>query len=160
MRFNQLQRRDLLVLVGGIAAMAYPLVAHAQQPSSVPRLGFLTDETQIVGSAALKVLATALSERGYTEGRNIVFESRYADYNNDLLPDLAAELVRMQVNVIFSVGTPATRAAKNATDTLPIVFSRVADPVALGLVSSLVRPGGNLTGVSVMSSDLAAKRLE
>src|SRR5262249_3830229 len=109
---------------------------------------------------ALKILATALKERGYTEGRNIVFESRYANGNYDLLPGLAAELVRMQVNVIFSVGTPATRAAKNATDSIPIVFSRIADPVALGLAKSLAQPGANLTGVSVLTRDLAAKRLQ
>ena len=90
----------------------------------------------------------------------LYFESRYANGHDDLLPGLAAELVRKQVNVIFSVGTPATRAAKNATDSIPIVFSRIADPIALGLVKSLARPEANLTGVSVLTRELAAKRLQ
>src|SRR5262245_30763389 len=118
-----MKRRSFITLLGGAAA--WPLAARAQQPSSVPKIGFLTDESPSVGLAALNILATALKERGYTEGRNIVFESRYANGNYDLPPGLAAELVRMQVNVIFSVGTPATRAAKNATDSIPIVFSRI-----------------------------------
>jgi putative tryptophan/tyrosine transport system substrate-binding protein len=154
-----MRRRDFVKGITGSVAV-WPLTARAQQSSSVPKIGFLTDESQSLGSTALKVLATALSERGYTEGRNIVIESRYANENYDLLPGLAAELVRMHVNVIFSVGTPATRAAKNATDALPIVFSRIADPIALGLVSSLARPGGNLTGVCLLTSDLSTKWLE
>ena len=97
---------------------------------------------------------------GYVEGRNIIFDARYADGKNDLLAGLAIELVRSRANVIVTVGTPATRAARSATDTIPIVFSRIADPLALGLVTSLARPGGNLTGVSIITQDLAAKRLE
>jgi len=154
-----MRRRDFIKVVA-CSAITWPLAARAQQPSSVPKIGFLTDESLSLGSVALKILANALSERGYTEGRNIVFEVRCANGHDDLLPGLAAELVRMQVNLIFAVGTPATRAAKNATDSLPIVFSRIADPVALGLVQSLAQPGANLTGVSVLTRDLAAKRLQ
>jgi putative tryptophan/tyrosine transport system substrate-binding protein len=153
------RRRQFITLISAAAAV-WPYAARSQQPLSVPKIGFLTDESPSVRSDTLKILANALSEHGYTEGHNIVFESRYANNNDDLLRGLAAELVRMQVNVIFSAGTAATRAAKNATDSIPIVFSRVADPVALGLVESLAKPSANLTGVSVISRDLAAKRLE
>ena len=106
------------------------------------------------------LIAKTLHGLGYAEGRNIAFESRYADGKNDTLAGLGAELVRSRVNVMVAVGTPATRAAKAATGTIPIVFSRIADPIALGLVTSLARPGGNLTGVSVITQDLATKRLE
>jgi putative ABC transport system substrate-binding protein len=101
-----------------------------------------------------------LRDLGYVEGQNIVIEYRSSDERQDQLPGLAAELVRLKVDVIVTIGTPAARAAKNATKTIPIVFARIADPVALGLVSSLGRPGGNTTGVSVATTQLAAKRLE
>ena len=145
-----MRRREFITLIGGVAA-TWPLTARSQEPSSVPKIGFLTDESLRLGSVALQVLSNALSERGYADGHNVIFESRYANGHDDLLPGLAAELVRKQVNVIFSVGTPATRAAKNATDSIPIVFSRIADPIALGLVKSLARPEANLTGVSVLT---------
>ena len=154
-----MRRREFITLIGGVAA-TWPVSAHSQEPSSVPKIGFLTDESLSLGSVALQVLSNALSERGYADGHNVIFESRYAIGHDDLLPGLAAELVRKQVNVIFSVGTPATRAAKNATDSIPIVFSRIADPIALGLVKSLARPEANLTGVSVLTRELAAKRLQ
>ena len=153
-----MRRREFITGIAGAAA-AWPLAARAQQPSSVPKIGFLTDESLSLGSVALQILSNALSERGYAAGHNVSFENRYAN-EHDLLPGLAAELVRKQVNVIFSVGTPATRAAKNATDSIPIVFSRIADPIALGLVKSLARPEANLTGVSVLTRELAAKRLQ
>jgi len=153
-----MRRREFITLIGGVAA-TWPVTAHSQEPSSVPKIGFLTDESLSLGSVALQILSNALSERGYAAGHNVSFENRYAN-EHDLLPGLAAELVRKQVNVIFSVGTPATRAAKNATDSIPIVFSRIADPIALGLVKSLARPEANLTGVSVLTRELAAKRLQ
>jgi putative tryptophan/tyrosine transport system substrate-binding protein len=155
-----MERREFITLLGTAGAL-WPLAARSQEPSSIQKIGFLTDESLNSGSDdALNVLANALSKQGYTEGRNIAFESRYANNHDDILPGLAAELVRERVNVIFSVGTAATRAAKNATDLIPIVFSRIADPVAMGLVESLAQPGANLTGVSVITRDLAGKRLQ
>jgi putative ABC transport system substrate-binding protein len=153
-----IERRQFIFALGG-AAVAWPLAARAQQPPAVQRIGYLSDESRSLGLASFELIAKPLRELGYVEGRNIVFESRYADGKNDLLPDLAAELVRIRVDLIVAVGTSATRAAKNATETIPIVFSRIADPVALGLVTSLARPAGNLTGVSLIAVDLDAKRL-
>ena len=154
-----MRRRDFITLLGGAAA-AWPLAARAQQHTAAQRVGFLSDESRSLGSTAVELIAKTLHGLGYVEGRNIVFEARYADGKNDLLAGLAAELVRSRAHVIVTVGTPATRAARSATDTIPIIFSRIADPLALGLVTSLARPGGNLTGVSVITQDLAAKRLE
>ncbi len=143
-----------------LSLLAAPLAACAQQPTKVPRVGYLSDESGSLGFASFEPLAKGLRELGYLEGRTIVFEHRYADGKTEVLSGLAAELVRLKVDVIVAVGTPATRAAKNATETIPIVFTRIADPVALGLVASLARPSGNLTGVSVLTRDLAAKWLE
>ncbi len=154
-----MQRRDFITLLGGAVA-GWPLAARAQQPTTVQRVGYLSDESRSLGLASFEIIANTLRELGYVEGRNIVFESRYADGKNDLLPGLAAELVRQRVAVIVAVGTPATLAAKNATEAIPIIFSRIADPVALGLVTSLARPTGNLTGVSVITIDLEAKRIQ
>ena len=137
-----------------------PLAADAQPPTKLPRVGYLSDESRSSGFASFEPIAQGLRELGYLEGRNIVFEHRYAEGKTEVLSGLAAELVRLKVDVIVAVGTPATRAAKNATETIPIVFTRIADPVALGLVASLARPSGNLTGVSVLTRDLAAKWLE
>jgi putative ABC transport system substrate-binding protein len=153
-----IQRRAFIGALGG-AAM-WPLVGRAQQPATVQKIGFLSDESRTWGSAAFNEFAKALDERGYVEGRNIIVVSRYAEGKDELLPGLANELVGMGVNVILAVGTPATRAAKNITNSIPIVFSRIADPIALGLVASLARPGDNITGVSIITVDLAAKRLE
>jgi putative tryptophan/tyrosine transport system substrate-binding protein len=154
-----MQRREFITLLGGAVA-GWPLAARAQQPTTVQRVGYLSDESRSLGLASFEIIANTLRELGYVEGRNIVFESRYADGKNDLLPGLAAELVRQRVAVIVAVGTPATLAAKNATEAIPIIFSRIADPVALGLVTSLARPTGNLTGVSVITIDLEAKRIQ
>ena len=154
-----MKRREFVRLVGG-ATVAWPLAARAQQATVVQRVGFLSDESRSLGSTAVELIAKTLHDLGYVEGRNIVFESRYADGKNDVLAGFVAELIRIRVSVIIAIGTPATRAAKNVTDTIPIVFSRIADPLALGLVTSLARPTGNLTGVSVITQDLAAKRLE
>jgi putative ABC transport system substrate-binding protein len=105
-------------------------------------------------------MAQGLRDLGYLEGRNIVFEHRYAEGKTEVLSGLAADLVHLKVDVIVAVGTSATRAAKNATETTPIVFTHIADPVALGFVASLARPRGDLTGVSVLTIDVAAKWLE
>jgi putative tryptophan/tyrosine transport system substrate-binding protein len=153
-----MKRRDFLGVLGGAAA--WPLAARAQQPTTVQRVGYLSDESRSFGLASFELVIKTLRELGYVEGRNIVFESRYADGKHDLLLGFAAELVHQRVDVIVAVGTPAAQAAKNATEAIPIVFSRVADPIALGLVTSLARPTGNLTGVSVVTTDLDAKRLQ
>jgi putative ABC transport system substrate-binding protein len=150
--------------VGAFSLLAAPLAADAQEhkPGKVPRVGLLTDESVSLAWAALPVEAFSkgLRDLGWVEGQNVTFERRYAEGKYEVLPGLAAELVRLRVDVIVAFGTPATRAAKNATETIPIVFARVGDPVGSGLVRSLARPGGNLTGVSVLSVELGAKRLE
>jgi putative ABC transport system substrate-binding protein len=145
----------LLVLLPSAVLLAPP-AASGQQATKAPRVGYLSDEYRSFGVASFEPMAQELRRLGYLDGRNIVFEHRYAE----VLPALAAELVRLKVDVIVTVSTAATRAAKNATETIPIVFTRIADPVAFGLVTNLARPSGNLTGVSTLSPDLAAKTLE
>jgi putative tryptophan/tyrosine transport system substrate-binding protein len=152
-----LNRRDLLLL--GSTAIAWPFAAHAQQ-KAMPVIGWLHFASP--GPFAYQVVAfrQGLAENGYTEGQNVAIEYRWAEGHNDRLPALAADLVGRKVDVIYAVGPPATVAAKNATATIPIVFSVGIDPVAAGLVASLPRPGGNLTGVSIIAGDLTPKRLE
>jgi putative ABC transport system substrate-binding protein len=134
--------------------------ANAQQPGRIARIGLLRPERP--GDAGVEALIDAfrrgLRQLGYIEGKNIVFEQRFAEGKLDRLPDLAAELVRLKVDVIFALNTPAARAAKNGAKTIPIVFTWVADP--LDLVASLARPGGNITGLTTVTADLSAKRLE
>ena len=143
-----------------LSLLAVSLAVRAQQPTKVPRVGYLSDESRSLGVASFEPVAQGLRDLGYLEGHTIVFEHRYVEDNTESLPVLAAALVRLKVDVIVAVGTPATRAAQNATDTIPIVFTRIADPVALGLVASLAQPRGNLTGVSISSPELNARRLE
>src|SRR5437879_1452198 len=149
----------LLVLLP-IAVLLAPPAARAQQATKVPRVGYLSDEFRSLGVASFEPMAQELRKLGYLGGRTIVFEHRYAEGKTGVLPALTSELVQLKVDVIVAVGTSATRAAKNATERIPIVFTRIADPVTLGLVASLARPSGNLTGVSVLTLDVAAKRLE
>ncbi len=154
-----MNRRDCIVLLGG-AAIAWPQAARAQQ-KRVPVIGFLHSGSP--GPAAPNVAAfhQGLNETGYVEGQNVAIEYRWAEGSNDRLPALAADLVGRKVDLIVSAGgTPTARAAKNATSTIPIVFTGVGDPVELGLVASLARPGGNLTGFSVITSELMPKRLQ
>jgi putative ABC transport system substrate-binding protein len=153
-----LNRRQFLATLP-MSALVGPLRAWAQPPMT-PRLGYLSDEPHAIGASSFEPIAQRLRELGYVEGQNIAFAHRYAEGKEWAFPGLAAELVRMKVNVIVTVGTSAARAAKHTTSTIPIVFTRVADPVALGLVAALARPGGNLTGVSTLTPDLAAKWLE
>src|SRR5215475_10406370 len=130
----------LLVLAAGT-------LAEAQQPTKVPRIGYLTAATE-GQSVRIEAFWQGLRELGYVEGKNIVIEYRYAEGVADRFPNLAAELVKLKVDIIVVSGTPATQAAKNATKTIPIVMSSVTDPVGTGLIASLAHPGGNVTGLS------------
>jgi putative ABC transport system substrate-binding protein len=147
-----------LVLIA-VILLAVAVIAEAQQPAGIPRIGFLFLSTASVQSARVEVFRQRLREVGYVEGKNILIESRYADGKLDRLPDLAAELVRLKVDVIVTTGL-AVSAAKTASSTIPIVFAAAGDPVGSGLVASLARPGGNITGLSLMLPDLDGKRLE
>jgi putative ABC transport system substrate-binding protein len=151
------RRREFIGLVGGATA-AWPIVARAQ---SGPTIGFLYQgpPTSPVMAARLSIFRQGLSEHGLTEGRNITVDYRAAD-RADQLPVLAAELVNMNVRAIVAMGSEAAHAAQRATRTIPIVMTSSSDPVGTGLVSSLARPGGNITGMSLASPDLAGKRLE
>ena len=134
--------------------------AQAQQPAKVPRIGYLTADSPSADSARTEAFRQGLRELGYVEGKNIVIEWRYAEGKLDRLPALAAELVRLKVDVIVTAGRTATRAAKEATKTIPIVMTQDSDPVGNGFVASLARPGGNITGLSTLSPELSGKRLE
>ena len=141
-------------------ALSALLVAQAQQPGKVLRIGFL-DEGTASGSAVLvKAFQQELSKLGWIEAKNYTIEYRFSEGKNDRLPELAADLVRLKVDLIVVTGTPSSLAAKRATTTIPIVMARAGDPVGVGLVASLARPGGNVTGFSSLSFELNTKRLE
>jgi len=158
-RGGWLRRRELFFLLGG-AAVATPLAAHAQQ-KLMPVIGYLGGSSPDPSAANLAAFRQGLSETGYVDGQNVVIEYRWAEGSYDRLPAMAADLVGRKVDVIVGgAGPPSAFAAKNATSTIPIVFTSGADPVATGLVASLSRPGGNLTGVSILYTELVPKRLE
>jgi putative tryptophan/tyrosine transport system substrate-binding protein len=139
---------------------ALSFAAEAQQPTKVPRIGFLSTAAHSSLSFRLEAFRQGLRELGFIEGKNIAIEYRSAEGKPDRLPELAAELVRLKVDCIVTAGDTPTRAAKQATSTIPIITTSVGDPVGYGFVASLARPGGNITGLSTYSTDLAGKRLE
>ena len=148
-------RRELLAALGGAAA-AWPLAARAQQGRKIPRIGVLWPNPP----AMFDFMRQGLKAFGYVEGQNIVFEFRWAEGKLDQLPEMATELVRLQVDVIVTLAPQATLAAKQATQSIPIVFVAMGDPVASGVVPSLARPGANVTGTTRMISEMSAKHVE
>jgi putative ABC transport system substrate-binding protein len=152
-------RRDFVTLLGGAAA-AWPLTARAQQAAKVLRIGYLGGTTPSVQGQSVAAFVQRLRELGWIEGRNIAIEYRWLEGRTERADEIAAEFVRLNVDVILAGGTEAAIAAKQATSTIPIVFPTAGDPVGSKLVASLARPGGNVTGLSNLGTDLAAKRLE
>ena len=154
-------RRVALVALLAVSLLAAPLAADAQQAGKVPRIGFLSLTSPSDRPPLLDAFRQRLRELGWVEGQNIVIDYRYAEDRVDRLPDLAAELVRLKVDLIVSWGTQGVTAAKNATETIPIVMIAVRDPIGIGLIASLARPGGNVTGVSGSAGlEWVAKQLE
>jgi len=151
------KRREFMTLLGGAAA--WPLAARAQQPAKVPTIGFLGTTTASAWGPWTAAFVQRLRELGWIEGRNLAIEYRWADGRTGRFTEIAAEFVRLKVDVIVTGGLSAV-AVKQATSVIPIVFAVAADPVGTGLVASLVRPGGNVTGLSTQAPDLVGKRLE
>jgi putative tryptophan/tyrosine transport system substrate-binding protein len=158
MQFHRLKRREFIALLGGAAA-ARPLAARAQQPA-VPVIGFLHPTSSDAFPDRLRGFRQGLKETGFVEGENVMITYRFAENQIDRLPAMTGELVASRVAVIVAANSPPALAAKAATTTIPIVFISPEDPVRLGLVASLAKPGGNLSGINLLSGELAAKRLD
>ena len=155
-----MKKAGLSSILVAVVLLALGVIAEAQQPTKVGKIGWLSIGLDYGPGSTIRTLPPELRALGYVEGVNIAFDYRYAENKLDRLPALADELVRLKVDVLVTPGTPAAIAAKNATRTIPIVFFRVSDPVPLGLVDSLSRPGGNVTGFTEISEVLVGKRLE
>jgi len=157
-----MSRCNAFIVALALGMLAAPLAADAQQPVKVPRVGYLSASSPFdpARQRRLGAFRQGLRELGYVEGQNIAIESRWAEDKYDRLPALAADLVRLKVDVIVGVGEQAIRAAQQATRTIPIVIAAIVDPVATGLVASLARPGGNVTGLSLMVPELVGKQFE
>src|SRR5215831_12878959 len=151
-------RRQLLVALGG--ATAWPLAARAQQPGKLPTIGFMGQTTRSAAGEWTAAFVQRLRELGWIDGRNVAIEYRWGEGRSERFAEIAAEFVQLKVDVIVTSGTPQVLAAKQATSVIPIVFATTGDPVGTGLVTSLARPGGNVTGLSNQLRDLAGKRLE
>jgi putative ABC transport system substrate-binding protein len=158
MQFGQLKRREFITLLGGAAA-AWPRTARAQAPKSVPRLCFLTFDPTASRTTRFRPFFQGLVDQGYVDGQTIAIDYLSADGHGERFPALAAECLRLNADIIAVSTTPAAQAAKNATRTIPIVMLALGDPVGTGLVDSLAQPGGNVTGMSQMVPEAAAKRL-
>src|SRR5205809_1399656 len=154
-----MRRRDFFTLLGGAAA-AWPLAARAQQPAKLPTIGFLGQSTRSAASEWVAAFVQRLRELGWIEGRTIAIDYRWGEGRSERAAEIAAEFVRLKVDVIVTAGTPQVLAAKQATSVIPIVFAVAGDPVGTGIVASLARPGGNVTCLATLAADLAGKRLE
>jgi ABC transporter substrate binding protein len=153
-----MKRRAFITLLGGAAA-AWPLAARAQQPGKLPTIGFLGATTPAAQSQLTAVFVQRLRELGWIEGQTVTIEYRWAEGRSERFAEFAAEFVRLKVDVILTHNTPPVLAAKQATSIIPIVFATAADPVDTGVVASLARPGGNVTGLSSQTPDVAGKRI-
>jgi putative tryptophan/tyrosine transport system substrate-binding protein len=158
MQFCQLKRRQFITLLGGAAAR--PLTARAQQAGKLPTIGFLGSSTPSAMSQWVAAFVRRLRDLGWIEGRTIAIEYRWAEGRSASAEEIAAEFVRLKVDIIVTSGTPQVLAAKQATAVIPIVFAAAGDPVDTGLVASLARPGGNVTGLSMQETDVAGKKIE
>jgi putative ABC transport system substrate-binding protein len=154
-----MKRREFITLLGGAAA-AWPLAARAQQPAKLPTVGFMGSATSLAWNSWVAAFEQQLRELGWIGGRNVAIEYRWAEGRDERYAQIAAEFVRLQVNVIVAPATTAAIAARQATAVVPIVFVVAGDPVGTGLVASLPHPGGNVTGMTTLATDLASKRLE
>ena len=155
-----MNKRTWLTLIIAPGILAAPLAAEAGQPAKVPRIGYLHARSPVEAADITNAFRRGLRDLGYVEGQTIAIEYRWAEGKFERVPPLAAELVRLKVDVIVTSGEAAVRAARQATSTIPIVMASHPDPVGTGVISSLARPGGNLTGLSIFAPDLAEKRLE
>jgi putative tryptophan/tyrosine transport system substrate-binding protein len=153
------RRREFITLLGG-AAVAWPLAARAQQPTKIARIGILGLASAVAAAPYVDAVRAGLHDFGYIEEKSLIIEYRFGDGNYERLPNLAAELVHLNVDVLVTFAAPGTQAAKSATSTIPIVMAVTADAVGTGLITSLAHPGGNVTGTTVLNPELMAKRLE
>ena len=153
-----MKRRQFITLLGGAAT--WPLTARAQQPAKLPTIGFLGANNATFERASTDAFVQRLRELGWIENRTVAIEYRWAEGRDERFAEIVAEFIRLKVDVILTYATPSSIAAKKATALIPIVFAAAGDPVGTGLVASLARPGGNITGLSIQQTDLASKRLE